>query len=220
MPAMRLLRPNVNPGSSAIWPLIAEDDSSLPTVEFRHFNPLRDPPLAGLDDLSHVITWSGTPSPDLSAPDPRTWTGDSLRKFHEWCDRVCPAAEQSPRFVFRLHARHVLSDTPGARRFLSDRGERFGIALSPATMIELSMVETLDEHLERMFEGLGDRADFIWLHDVQIDASGEWFDTVPLGSGIMPATLIRSLLAACVPEETPIIIEAGNLQEARSWLGL
>src|SRR5690606_1872034 len=174
-------RPRTNPESSTVWPLIAEDDSSLPAVEFRHFNPLRDPPLAGLDDLSHVIIWSGTPAPDLTAPDPRTWTGDAIRELHEWCDNVGQRPERSPRFAFRLHARHVLSDTPGARRFLTERGEQFGIVLSPATMIEPSMVETLDEHLERMFEGLGDRADFIWLHDVRLDASGEWFDTVPLG---------------------------------------
>lgn len=217
---MRLLLPQPDAEDRSRVRLVDPDHGDRVAAVFRRMNPLHGEGAIPRETATdRLIVWSGTPAASINDADPRTWTGQAMNDFKRWCDAVIASGDPPARLSFRLHARHVLSDVPGAKRFLQDSGGRFGMTLSPATMFETSMITTLVEHLERFFEELGSLADFIWLGDCVPDETTGWMRPVPLGEGVMPWAVLRALIAANVPEETPLIVDAPDAETALRWLG-
>lgn len=151
-------------------------------------------------DLSaDPVAWSGSLSDDLFEPHPHNWLPPGRAALDALCARVRPALEAADRtLVFRPHARHILSEVPSCRAFLQDHArEPFGIALSPADMLEPSMLDRVEEHLERFVAGLGGLCTCILRADVAV--AGDDCVLRPAGEGILPLSLLDDLLAQHAP---------------------
>lgn len=192
-------------------------------------NPLRedparepwafDPSLPG--DV--ILSWSGSLGDHLFTPHPATWLRPGQEAFAAFCDQVRPAFEREGRTLcIHPHARHALSDVQGCVAFLRAReGQPFGVALAPASMLTMSMLDTVEDHLTRAFETLGLLATMVILEDVRpapTERDEDALEHVSLGEGVLPAATIRRLLDAHVPETTPVVIRAGALDRQRQWL--
>jgi hypothetical protein len=162
----------------------------------------------------------------LFESDPRTWGRPGREALSRFCDELANQLRVCERTLcFHPHARHVLNDVPSCLTFLRNRaGQSFEIALAPASLLEPSMMDRLDEHLQRHFESLGGSCAMVLLSDVRIvggDAEQRCEPAI-LGEGLMQRDLVRSLLRAHVPEETPIVIDGrpGGAAIARQieWL--
>lgn len=140
-----------------------------------------------------LIAWSGTLADELFAPHPFTW----LRPGHEALTAFCDGTGGTLDLVLHPHARHVLNDARSCATFLNDRAGRGpGVALAPASLLEPSMLEDVEDHLTRMFQTLGPIADLVVL----------------AGAEDLPRDLVRFLLRECVPPNTPIIIPGDRLE--------
>lgn len=157
--------------------------------------------------VGRVVAWSGTLAEEgLFARDPRNW----LRPGHEALAKFCSAVEGALRdggirLALRPHSRHVLSDPASCLRFLDERGEGpFDLALAPAALLEPSMLDEAEDHLERAFATLAGRAAIILLHDVA--PKGDGLAAVRLGDGVLPRDALARLVAAHVPPQTPVVM--------------
>ncbi|MCH2160979.1 MAG: hypothetical protein MK085_03805 [Phycisphaerales bacterium] len=186
-------------------------------------NPLSDDWMAPLDvPGDHLVAWSGTLAQDLFGNEPRTWMKAGHDTFEAFCDQVAPNLDALDRtLLFRPHARHVLSDPQGSLDFLRRREqEPFGLALSPADMLLPSMLDVLEDHVERILTFVAPRARIIFLEDAQPGDDGESMQPAPLGEGVLPHTQVRELLHAHLPEEMPVVVKPSETATALEWLGI
>ena len=186
-------------------------------------NPLSENWIAALDVPGDtLISWSGTLAKDLFGEDPRTWMQYGQNAFLEFCSSVAPALKKSKQtLLFRPHARHVLSDTQSSLDFSRKHEDGpFGLAVSPCDLIVPDMLKTLEDHLERILTFLAPQAQMIFIEDARPSPDGETMDHVPLGEGILPQELVRSLLHTHLPKDMPVVVSASESAAALEWLGL
>jgi hypothetical protein len=187
---------------------------------------MRSNPLAGgwlLDadvPSNRVVTWSGTLADDLFGQHPMTWMKAGQDAFASFCDDISPQLERhGMTLCLQPHARHVLSDAQSCARFARVRsGQPFAIAFSPASLLETSMMNQLEDHLRRAFEvlsALGDASPMLMLYDV----AEENLQPLPLGRGVLPRALIHSLLEQYVNSELPVVLLPERIDEQLEWLG-
>ncbi len=180
-------------------------------------NPLAEPDAAAWAERAvaaaagvpgrRVVAWSGTlASKGLFERDPRTWMRPGHEALRSFCDSVRGALLHSgTRLALRPHARHVLSDPASCQRFLDETpGGPFELALAPASLLEPALLDAAEDHLERAFSLLAGRAALILLHDVSV--RGDDLVPVPLGEGVLPPDAMQRLVAAHVPEQTPVVL--------------
>jgi hypothetical protein len=185
-------------------------------------NPLRaSPPEEWAAGADRLLAWTGTLGEALFDAHPATW----LRPGHEALAEACSRLETDlratgRRICFRPHARHVLSDPASSGAFAREHADRpFEIALDPAAMLESSMLGDVEDHLRRAFAALGGVATVVMLSDVVRGAVDDApLRRVPLGRGELPGGLLRSLLGDCVPEGTPLVIGADDVEGQVAWL--
>jgi len=137
---------------------------------------------------------------------------ESLRK------RVVDAG--GDRLLLRPHHRHVLTDAPACRHWLFSTEPDpppCGLALSPTSILVPSMVNACGDHFGRLFEFVGQSCQAVILEDFNLTDAGD-IQCVPMGSGLLDGGLMGSLIRAHVPSEVPVIIHAGCVEEANSWL--
>ncbi|MCA9291095.1 MAG: hypothetical protein KDA25_08200, partial [Phycisphaerales bacterium] len=110
--------------------------------------------------LPRVLVWSGTLGADLFEPHPMTWLAPGHAALRTWCDARRPGLEAGgARVLFLPHARHVLNDAQSTLSFLLDRaGQPFDVVLSTDALLEPSMLDDVEDHVERMHAALGDRS--------------------------------------------------------------
>lgn len=187
-----------------------------------------DPMLPHGPDGIRLLSWSGSLAPDgwLSpepgAAEPRNWLSTGRAALDAACDRVRPALERhEARLCFIPHCRHVLSDVKSTIHFRAARiGQPFEVALDPIALLETSMLEHLDEHLERMFTSLGPIAAAVFLADCRPpEDEGHLPRRVALGDGLLARDHVRRLILAHVPPETPIVIDGRDAARQVAWLG-
>lgn len=191
-------------------------------------NPLGGDWLFDVDSPGdRIVSWSGTLAEGLLDSDPRTWGRPGRAALGEYCDDIAKQLQaHHRRLCFHPHARHVLNDIPSCLTFLRDRSSQpFDIALAPASLLEPSMLDRLDDHLQRHFESLGAQCAMVLMNDVRVADTGEdepHCMPAALGEGLFPRDLVRSLLAAHVPPATPIVLDGrqGSAAIARQleWL--
>jgi len=125
-------------------------------------NPLADgwPERARFHELisstspTRVVVWSGTNAEELFAPDPTSWMPAGRERFERFVDAALDSMSDGVRLLVRTHARHVLSDIPTVRTFATGREDApVGVLLDPASMLEPSMIDHADDHLERIASG-------------------------------------------------------------------
>lgn len=170
-----------------------------------------------------VVSWSGTLAEDLFQPHPMTWLSPGHEALGSFCDEIAPQlARHGKTLIFQPHSRHVLNDPHSCRTFLEQRdGQPFAVALAPASMIEVSMLSELEDHLHRVFELLGGRCAAVMLRDVQQDeVDDQQICECPLGDGLLPRELVQSLLDQHVPAEVPVVLQPGKIEQQLAWLGV
>ncbi|MEM9083444.1 MAG: TIM barrel protein [Planctomycetota bacterium] len=169
----------------------------------------------GLGDLpaSRVILWTGWSGDEPFERHPLTWGPASLDQFRKAIDAASrAAAETGTTLLLRPHARHVLADPQRCLSFFRERADsdRVGLVLDTASMLEASMVEKVEDHLERAVDALAEHAAAVWLSDVQtsdtLDALGEpELRRVAPGEGAMGEHLLGTV-DRCVPADVPRIV--------------
>ena len=203
------------------------DDPSHVLFSFVGGNPLGPGWLIDLDlPGDRIACWSGTLDHDsvadgeLFSAHPHNWMSPGTEALDSFLDEMIPGLERHERTLCLIpHARHVLSDVQGSINLIRARGRTpIEIALAPVAMLTASMLETLEEHLERAFETLSEHAPFLYLHDAVIDEERDLLIPVPLGSGILDRTIMQEAIRRHWPEEKPVVIPAGDLPEQTEWL--
>ena len=116
--------------------------------------------------------------------------------------------------LIRPRTDHVLSDVPSTKLFLREySSESAGLALGPASMLTPNMLRDAEDHLSRIFEALGASARMVLLED--LDETGR---AVPLGEGVLPGSLIGSLIQTHVPEGVAVGGLADHKNDVCRWL--
>ena len=126
----------------------------------------------------------------------------------------------SGRLLLRPHHRHVLADAPACRHWLFSREPEppiCDIALSPTSILVDAMLESHQDHIERLFEFVGESSGVVIVEDFQRSDTGEVQCIAP-GSGLLDGALMGSLIRDHVPAATPVVVHAGSIVEAKSWL--
>ena len=191
-------------------------------------NPLGGDWLFDVDSPGdRIVSWSGTLAEGLFESDPRTWGRPGREALSRFCDEIgVQLKSHQRRLCFHPHARHALNDIPSCLTFLRDRSSLpFDIALAPASLLVPSMLDRLEDHLQRHFESLGAQCAIVLLSDVRVvDAGDDESRCEPslLGEGLLPRDLVRSLLSAHVPPATPIVVDgrqgSGAIARQLEWL--
>ncbi len=167
---------------------------------------------------SRVVSWSGTLADAPFASDPRNWMKPGQDALDTALDHWAGELERAgTTLLLRPHARHLLNDAPGILRLLRSRaGQPFGLALDPAALLEVSMLDRTGEHLARLFETLGELADLILLRDAAVSDDGADLRPCPPGEGVLPGDVLRELLRQ-VPSDLPL---ACDDPAAFPWAGV
>jgi len=207
---------------------LSVEDPSKVLFSFMGGNPLASNWLAELDLPGDRITcWSGSLAPEaidddgLFTADPRNWMSPGTEALDAFLDGVVQPLERSGRTLCLLpHARHVLSDVQGSINLVRSRaGQPVEVALAPIALLTPSMLEALEDHLERSFDTLSEHAPFLLLHDAIIDTEEERLIPAPLGSGIIEKDILLSMIERHWPTEKPVVLLAENLPAQLEWLG-
>lgn len=181
-----------------------------------------------------LIAWSGTLAPEgLFARDPRTWMPAGLDALRRALGALRPKLKGAhARLLLRPHARHVLADPQRCLTTLRKwraADAPFGLVLEPAAMLEAGMLAAVEDHLRRAFEALGPLADAILLDnaspsvatpegDADDPGAAPPLDLVPLHRGAIDPALLVALAREFVPETTPIILRAPEIEAQRALL--
>jgi len=208
----------------ATTPIVADPDGA-PAAIVIDGNPLAPgwtlaeamPPAAHAVPL---IIDSGTLSETPLAAHPPTWMAPGRAALDRvWSDLAPRARSAGVEIWFRPNCRHVLSDPPSCLKFLGDHADDpVGIALAPAALFENAMLPTVEDHLERIFAILGPRCRMLFLEDLVAGEADAPCRAVGLGQGCLPRDLLASLVAAHVPETTPVVLRGDAIDEQRAWL--
>ena len=186
-------------------------------------NPLAEDWIAPLDvPGANLVAWSGTLADGLFDDEPRTWMQAGHNALQAFCEEVAPRLDTLERtLLFRPHARHVLSDPQGALNFLrAHEDDPFGLAVSPGDLLLPSMLEHLEDHLERILVFLAPRASMIILEDVVPAEDGESMEPAPIGEGILPHLQVRELMHAHLPDDMPVVVKPNETAAAMAWLDI
>jgi hypothetical protein len=190
-----------------------------PLASFADGNPLSEDWALDIElPGDHIVCWSGTLADELFGDEPRTWMREGHAAFRAFCDAAAPTlVAQSRTVAFRPHARHVLSDVQGCVNLLREReGQPFEVAVGPVDLLTPSMLGDVEDHLHRIISTLAPRAAMFLLHDGVVE--GEILRPVPLGQGVLPRDLVRSLLRDYAPADLPIVLLPQDLQTQLGWL--
>lgn len=186
--------------------IVPIDDERTVLARIIPANPLAPgSTLPRTDSPQDLILYSGSLSPDPATPHPFNWLAPGREALDTLCGSLRSRREVAGTICFQPHARHILNDVPSALRFLHDHaGEPFGIALNPALLIERTMLETLQDHLTRILQGLGPHVRYVILADP--DPMNRWAVAPSRSPEDLPRDLIHSLIEEHVAEGVPVVI--------------
>jgi hypothetical protein len=183
-----------------------------------------------------ALSWSGTLGDSLFDGTPANWMRGPAA-LDALCDELAPQlSRHGKRLVLVPHARHVLSDARSALTWWCERvipgedpnvirrspaGPRpFGLALDPAAMLEPSMLDDVEDHMQSLLASFGPRIDILLLRDARPSADDpDSMEPCALGDGCLPRERVLELVAAHVPPETPIAVPGAGLDRELAWLG-
>ena len=202
---------------------LSVQDPSRVLFSFVGGNPIDPSWLIDLDlPGTRIACWSGTlaEGDDLFAAHPHNWMspgGDALRGL---LDQLLPQFEQAGRTMCLVpHARHLVSDVQGTINLVrANTGSALEIALAPGSLLAPSMLETLEDHLERSFSTLSEAASFLLIEDLALSEDGERLVPTMFGEGVLDLTLLKEAIKRHWPADKPIVLRPGNLSDQLAWL--
>jgi len=175
-------------------------------------------------DAGRWIVGSGTfaPADDPWSAEPRNWLGPGHVAFDAWIETVCSVLEQRDARVAVLpHARHVLSDVQTILMWLRDRpSERLEVVLWPAGLLEASMLDHVEDHLDRILDTLGEHAVGLVVGSVRRGGPDEAVEdrlvatSIADPDAVVPADLLLECIARHVPDDCPRILPRFDLRLA------
>lgn len=200
----------VGPGRHERWATILhENPLSIEALE-----SVIGHPVAALPAPSRAIIWTGWTGETEFDFDLRSWSKASWEALVSFCDHFEQAKKPAgTRLLLRPHARHVLSDVQRIESFFGARaGGSIGLLLDPASLIEPAMLPRLPDHLRRIIETLGPRAEAIWLAGIESPHTDDHEDAGPvcragLHAGEPGSEWFARALEQWVPPATPLVLE-------------
>ncbi len=163
---------------------------------------------------SNLFAWSGCPGDDLFEPSPLAWSQGAWSALERALDELAPALDAAGvRLLIRPHAAHTVADIPACRRILSEeRAEHIGLLLEPCAMLAPSMLADAPDHLRRILEALGHRAEGVIVSNVAAlpTSDGERLAPAPLHAGLVPPDTLLRLVDEHAPQETMRIWLSGD----------
>ena len=186
-------------------------------------NPLSNDWLVDLElPGQRVAAWSGTLNDggELFAAHPHNWMSPGSEALTRLLEELLPQFERAQRTLCLVpHARHVLSDVQGTINLArAHAGSALEIALAPGSLLVPSMLETLEDHLERSFGTLSAAASFLFIEDLAISEDGESLEPIAFGEGVLDKSLLRSAINRFWPADKPVVVRAANLAQQLDWL--
>ncbi len=161
-------------------------------------NPLEDgwggPKMLG----PRVVCWSGWLGPEIFARDVRTWGPGGWSALERACEGM-----EAGRVLLRTHARHVLSDAQRCLAFLRRWEGKVGLLLDPMAMLEVSMLDRAEEHLDRIVGALGAHPGVGAMVACNLSVEGEEARAVGMEAGVVGAGLIDRMLARA---RVPVVV--------------
>ena len=202
---------------------LSTEDPSRVLFSFVGGNPLSPGWLVDLElPGDRIASWSGNLSSeeDLFAAHPHNWMSPGAEALSNMLSELLPQFEQHGRsFCLVPHARHVLNDVQGTINLVrANAGGSLEVALAPAKLLVPSMLDTLEDHLERSFATLSPVASFLLVEDVGLDPDGEALVPVEFGSGVLDKALLKSAIQRYWPADKPVVLGPGNLHGQLDWL--
>ena len=209
-PACEALALSVNDPSRVLFPFVGG-------------NPLDPNWLIDLDlPGTRIVSWSGTlaEGDDLFAAHPHNWMNPGADALRALLEQLLPQFERAQRTLCLIpHARHVLNDVQGTINLArAHTGGALEIALAPGCLLAPSMLETLEDHLERSFSTLSEAASFLLLEDLALSEDGEHLTPTTFGEGVLDMKLLKDAMKRHWPEDKPIVVRAGKLAEQLAWI--
>ena len=202
---------------------LAVNDPSQVLFPFVGGNPLDPNWLIDLDlPGTRIASWSGTlaEGEDLFAAHPHNWMSPGADALRTLLDELLPQFEQAERTLCLIpHARHVLNDVQGTINLArAHAGGALEIALAPGSLLVPSMLETLEDHLERSFSTLSEVASFLLIEDLALSEDGEQLCPTRFGEGVLDLSLLKDAVQRYWPADKPVVIRPGNLPEQLAWI--
>jgi hypothetical protein len=169
-----------------------------------------------------LLAWSGSLGESLFTPSPRTWMSSGRTALSAAIERALPELNRrGVRLLLRTHRHHVLSDHHTALAFLDSQSAKttrtFGLALDYASMFAATMLPAIEDHLTRIFQAIGPRADLVILGDVGSPA-GDEPRPAPFGRGVIPAELLKRLIKSHVSDVIPLAAPETDIPAVSAWL--
>lgn len=206
---------------------LSTEDPSEVLFSFVGGNPLGPGWLAELDlPGDRISCWSGTlafdaqEKGDLFAAHPHNWMSPGPQALARFLDGVIePLADAGRTICLVPHVRHVLSDVQGSINLIRKRsGQPIEVALAPIAMLAPSMLDALEDHLERAFDTLAEHAPFLFLTDAVLDETNERLLPVPLGAGMIDRDVVLAAIESHWPPEKPVVVIAKDLTDQIAWV--
>ncbi len=177
----------------------------------------------------HLVAWSGTLADAPFASHPLTWSTRGWAALHAACDALTRTLTESGRtLLVRTHARHVLSDPRACLKFAAERGPASPVVVLPdiAAMIDVSMLPTVDDHLERLFATLPSIAGAAGAVLANVARAAEAPDAgpdelgagpaaspAPIHRGAVPVSLLVAGWQAHMPADAPMVLLGDDLPD-------
>ncbi len=145
-----------------------------------------------------VLAFTGSLSGDDDVGDPRNWMAPAADALNHCVDAGLVAARaHGQQLLLVPHAQHLLSDAHATAQWLREAHLPAGLALSPASLLVVSMLRDANDHLTRTMAQLGPSSACVLLHDLtpSTDADGEsCVRSCPWKEGVLNTGLVESML--------------------------
>lgn len=202
---------------------LSVSDPSRVLFPFVGGNPLGTDWLIDLDlPGTRIVSWSGTlaDGEDLFAAHPHNWMSPGSDALDRLLDELLPQFEQAERTLCLVpHARHVLSDVQSTINLArAHAGGALEIALAPGCFLTPSMLDTLEDHLERSFSTLSEAASFLLIEDLALSEDGENLMPTMFGEGVLDLDLLHEAMRRHWNPDKPVVIRSGNITEQLAWI--
>ena len=164
-----------------------------------------------------VLARSGSLASDNEMAPWQVWSNAGHEAFSQSLQNALDQKHTNQKLCLLPNTSDVISDLPGALGIAMSGREDLSVALAPSQMLTVTMLASINDHLLRMFEVLGQRCGLVYLTDCrQVD---EVLVPCPLGQGVLCKDLVGDLLRDWISPKCPVVILSEDVSNQLAWLG-
>ena len=156
------------------------------------------------------------------APDSPRWSTSAWEAFDASCAALRDQLDgKGLTLCFRPHADDMLCDAHACRAFLKrHKGEPFQIIADPTALLTSAMIPSAADHLVRIIETHAASPGVCAMILTDIRLVGERVEPVPLGTGLLDASMLVKLTVDAWPDDRPVVLlEEDFTGQARRFTG-